>query len=65
MSFKIQIRRGSLEDMPQLDNGELGYAEDVEELYVGTPTGNKLVGLSAIVTRLEGIENRLSVLESV
>jgi len=32
---KIQVRRGQLDDLPILDNGELGYATDVNRLFIG------------------------------
>lgn len=33
---KIQIRRGLKENLPQLASGELGWAIDTQELYIGT-----------------------------
>ena len=39
MSRRIQIKRGLLADMPILAVGELGYATDTNELYVGTVEG--------------------------
>lgn len=32
---KIQVRRGELEDLPALDEGELGYALDRHRLFIG------------------------------
>ena len=34
---KIQVRRGqeSVTGVPQLDPGELGWAEDTQHLYIG------------------------------
>ena len=32
---KIQVRRGELEDLPALDEGELGYALDNHRLFIG------------------------------
>lgn len=33
---KIQVRRGLKQDLPSLAAGELGYAIDTQELYIGT-----------------------------
>lgn len=41
MPYKMQFRRGAKADLPELDNGEPGFTEDTEELFVGTPNGNK------------------------
>jgi hypothetical protein len=32
---KIQVRRGELEDLPALDEGEFGYALDYNRLFIG------------------------------
>jgi len=32
---KIQLRRGALDDLPALDEGELGYALDARRLFIG------------------------------
>lgn len=41
---KLQVRRGNKIDMPNpLDNGELGWATDTEQLYMGTGVANKNV----------------------
>ena len=39
MGFKMQVRRGAESALPELDSGELGYAEDTRRLYVGTDIG--------------------------
>lgn len=44
MGHKIQIKRGNESKLPKLDNGELALASDTKNLYIGTPTGNQLVG---------------------
>ena len=41
MGFKLQIRRGMEADLPQLDNGEVGYTQDTHKFFVGTPEGNR------------------------
>ncbi len=41
MGYKIQFRRGDKADLPQLDNGEPGFTEDTNELFIGTKEGNK------------------------
>ena len=38
---KIQVRSGNLVDLPQLDNGELGWAADEDRLFIGR-TGNNI-----------------------
>lgn len=43
MGFKIQVRRGVEKDLPMLDNGELGFAEDTSRLYVGSEVGNERI----------------------
>ena len=42
MSKKIQIKRGLKVGIPTLDSGELGYATDTKELFIGTAGGNEL-----------------------
>lgn len=37
---KIQQRSGDLVDLPQLDEAELGFASDVNRLFIGKTTGN-------------------------
>lgn len=43
MSDKIKIRRGDLVDLPNLDTGELGFATDADNLYIGSDAGNVLI----------------------
>ena len=43
MSKKIQIKRGLKVGIPTLDSGELGYATDTKELFVGVDTENILI----------------------
>jgi len=46
MAGKLQIRRGTIGGMPALLEGELGFAYDSGELYIGSldGTNNKLIG---------------------
>jgi hypothetical protein len=37
---KIKFKRGSKENLPNLDEGEPGFAKDTEEVFIGTGTGN-------------------------
>jgi hypothetical protein len=37
---KIKFKRGLKENLPDLDEGEPGFAKDTEELFIGTETGN-------------------------
>jgi hypothetical protein len=34
---KIRVRTGSINDLPQLDEGELGWASDERRLFIGNP----------------------------
>lgn len=45
MSKRILIRRGLKSQIPVLSIGELGFCTDVNELFIGTNTGNKLLAL--------------------
>lgn len=36
---KIQVRSGDLVDLPQLDEGEFGFASDEKRLFIGKTTG--------------------------
>lgn len=50
---KIQIRRGRRENLPQLSAGELGWALDTQQLYIGNGTfeqGAASEGNTEIVT---------------
>lgn len=47
MAYKFQFRRGQKVDLPELDNGEPGFTEDTNELYIGTPSGNKMLTFDA------------------
>lgn len=47
MGYKMQFRRGDKVDLPQLDNGEPGYTEDTNELFIGTKEGNKKLTFDA------------------
>lgn len=39
---KIQIRSGDSSDLPQLDVGELGWATDLNKLYIGNDPSNSI-----------------------
>ncbi len=43
----LTIRRGSKAQLPTLAEGELGFCTDTQELFVGTASGNKLIGSGA------------------
>lgn len=47
MADKIQLKRGLKQDLPTLDNGEVGYVQDTEELYIGSTGGNKKLTFDA------------------
>lgn len=39
----IKIKRGLKKTLPTLQDGELAFTTDTNELYIGTTTGNKLL----------------------
>lgn len=43
MAYVIQFKRGLKQDLPQLNVGEVGYAIDSNEMYIGTVNGNQLL----------------------
>jgi hypothetical protein len=43
MASKIQVRRGLKQDLPLLDSGEFGLAQDTEELFIGLGLENMQV----------------------
>lgn len=47
MIQKIKVRRGLKKDLPVLDANELGFCTDTTELYIGTTSGNALLGGSS------------------
>jgi chitodextrinase len=53
---KVTIRRGLKADLPLLDIGELGFAIDTQELYIGSEIGNVLF---AKRSELEGINTEI------
>jgi hypothetical protein len=42
MAVKIQIRRGAKNNLPDLDEGELGFATDTKEVFIGTATAENV-----------------------
>jgi hypothetical protein len=54
---KIQVRRGKLENLPQLSAGELGWAIDTQQLFIGNGSfeeGAASEGNTEILTELSG-----------
>lgn len=47
MADKIYLRRGNKADLPVLGSGEPGFATDTKQLFIGSPTGNAQVAMSA------------------
>lgn len=45
----IQVRRGNSEDLPELAQGEFGYALDTKQLYIGGLNGNVRVTKETVV----------------
>ena len=45
MSNKIQIKRGRKTDLPQLSAGELGFAVDTDEGFIGNGEGKAKISL--------------------
>lgn len=60
MARQLFIRRGLKADLPALNIGELGYAIDTEELFIGSETGNVLFAkkseLQALQDQIEEIK---------
>jgi hypothetical protein len=46
---KIQVRRGAKEHLPQLSSGEIGFAQDSEELFIGGANGNAEIAMKKYV----------------
>lgn len=69
MSNNIKIKRGLKAGLPNLEVGELGLATDTDEVFIGTPTGNKLVNSgydkSEIDLMLGDIESALTAILGV
>ena len=72
MDDSVRIKSGALgdrEEMPKLKfaetiNGrkygsELGFRTDTEELYVGTPEGNKKIGDAGWEARIKSLETQI------
>lgn len=49
---KIQVRRGELEDLPVLDEGEFGYALDYRRLFIGN---------TPMIFTADGVSNRYTI----
>ena len=50
MADTIKIKRGLKEDMPELNDYELGYCTDEKALYIGTTDGNvRLCGVDELI----------------
>lgn len=47
MPDKIRMRRGNIANLPTLDDGEIGFAEDAKKMFIGTTTGNQGIVSSA------------------
>jgi len=61
---KLQVRTGNLVDLPQLDEGEFGWATDNKRLFVGKTTPNEnievLTGYSKIAfSQIDGVVGNL------
>ncbi len=55
MGQKMQFRRGNEANLPTLDNGEPALVHDKGDLYIGTPTGNQLIGGKSVTEQLAEI----------
>jgi hypothetical protein len=49
---KLQIRRGLKAGLPALLEGELAFAIDTKQLYVGTTDGNASTGATYFTTTI-------------
>ena len=52
ITAKIQVRRGELEDLPVLDEGEFGYALDYRRLFIGN---------TPLTFTADGVSNRYAI----
>lgn len=52
MGETIQVRRGPQSRLPELANGEIALTTDTKDVYIGTPTGNELIGGKSITSTL-------------
>lgn len=55
---RIQIRRGKIDELPQLASGELGWAIDTQQVFIGNGTpaeGAPIVGNTEILTSRSSI----------
>ncbi|MCL2004434.1 MAG: hypothetical protein FWG72_10630 [Oscillospiraceae bacterium] len=43
--MRIRLRRGLKTNLPNLAEGEPGFCQDTGELFVGSPTGNRAIGV--------------------
>ena len=49
-----QQYRGPKNKLPTLLEGQFGYCTDTKELYIGTSSGNVLIGAEAWKTEIDG-----------
>ena len=54
MVSSIQFYRGIKANLPTLKSGEPGWSTDTLQFYIGTGTGNQLVGYATVSIILEG-----------
>ena len=55
-NVQLQMLRGVLANMPALAVGESYFATDTNQFYVGSSTGNKLIGPSSGSTQVKQVE---------
>ena len=67
MADTIKIKRGLKEDMPKLNDYELGYCTDEKALYIGTTGGNvrlcgvdELIKITDIYAKLVALTDRMN-----
>ena len=53
MARKFQVKRGKKANMPVMAEAEFAFAADEGNVYIGSSTGNILVGGKSIPTKTE------------
>jgi hypothetical protein len=68
---KIQQRAGNLVDLPQLDEAQLGWANDAKRLFIGTTTPNPNENVEVLTSysditfsQINGSEGNLSIISA-
>ena len=63
MADTIQIKRGLKAGIPTLAQGEMGYCTDTQELYIGTSSGNVMLGKVSWGADIERIDDDIGAMD--